>query len=198
MIHVGTHNLFLHWFFFYFLPQIPGEGGVHRTDRKRCFLVKRICCNSSWTFHSLIFICFLMCPTSRYLDRRTHGLLPSCGLNATSYLHSALLGWWYTWCFVFYNCVTDVVRINSFLIIAQKISLGLLTAVSNDLPRLWLRYPQRSPRQYLFLPFLVQDQNFFFNRYVEDMVDGMVALLSISSPGRWIWSLLQLDPASHQ
>ena len=71
-----------------------------------------------------------------------------------------------------------------FFIIAKKISLGLLTAVSNDLPRLWLRYPQRSPRQYLFPPFLDQDQNFFFNRYVEDMVDGMVALLSISSPGR--------------
>ena len=155
MIHVNTHNLFLHWFFFYFLPQIPGEGGVHRTDRKRCFLVKLICCNSSWTFHLLIFTCSLMCLTSYLQVPRPTNPWPSSVLWTKRYIISTLstAGLVISMTF-FFNGITHVVRINSFLIIAQKISLGLLTAVSNDLPRLWLRYPQRSPRQYLFPPFL--------------------------------------------
>ena len=99
-----------------------GEGGVYRAHWDCCFLVSFSNPSINWCFRTgnhlyLLYICVFLILTDdpiasfmciwivciflclyflrpRYLDRRTHGLLPSCGLNATSHLHSALLGWW--------------------------------------------------------------------------------------------------------
>ena len=84
--------------------------------------------------------------SSWYLDRRTHSLLPSCGLTSEAPLHCSLL-----------SC------------------LSLLTYLARDLPRLWLRFP---------------------HRLVEEMVEGIVSMLLLPSPGRYppLAILATLDP----